>query len=69
MQKPEVIAIAAQPPLKQAFLSAHNSLLAIADFMYGTPERAKVTYMFAFSLLLLSMVISHEASALQACAS
>lgn len=44
------IAITQQDSLKAAIDSAVNTAKLINDFMYGTPERAKLTTLFALGV-------------------
>ncbi len=70
MKKPRAIAISlTQHPLHAALRSAKNCFALAVDFMYGTPERARLTFWFAVALAALGCAMSvHDAHALAACA-
>ena len=63
MPQAKAIALAVtQPnPLREALESGYNCLYLIGDLMYGTPERTRLTYIFAAALFLLGL--SMDASA------
>lgn len=46
-----------QNPFKALVESARNLGVLVFDFMYGTPERSKMTYAFAISLSLMGFAI------------
>lgn len=49
--------------------SAVNTIHKIIDFMYGTEERVKVTYVFSLALIVLGMFMNNSnASSLAVCA-
>lgn len=64
MYNPKVIAISAKEPnVFEAFLdSLSASSLALANFMYGTKERTRVTYFFACALFVMGMFMSSTAT-------
>jgi len=46
----------------------HTPFFSILDFMYGTPERVRLTMIFAFALAGLGcLMMVNDANALQAC--
>jgi hypothetical protein len=64
------IAIAAvqENPFSFAFSSAKNCLSFLADFMYGTPQRVCLTYLFAIGLAALGYLLqTADANALAVC--
>lgn len=67
-RQPQAIAITATNPFSAAAKSFKNMLALTADFMYGTPERVRITYAFAFGLALLGGYLMQGASPLAACA-
>lgn len=65
-----IAAVAIQEnPFKAAVESAANFFHLVIDFMYGTPERTRITYMFAIGLGILGVAMStgETVAALQAC--
>ncbi len=59
---PSSVAVAIKPthnenPFKALVESARNLGVLVFDFMYGTPERSKMTYAFAISLSLMGFAI------------
>lgn len=65
-----VAAVAIQEnPFRAAALSAANFSVLVIDFMYGTPERSRLTYMFAIGLGILGFALGagENIAALQAC--
>lgn len=56
-KRPVAIAIPYEQSLLPAWKSARNFLLLVADKMYGTPERVRVTYACAVLLTLIAMII------------
>ncbi len=51
-----------------AIRSFRHSGSKLLDFMYGTPDRVKLTMAFAFALLIMGMSIAQQATgALAAC--
>jgi hypothetical protein len=68
MSKAIAIAAVSEESFKPAFASAKNFMWFLADFMYGTPARVKMTYMFAFALMMLGfMMDAQNAHALASC--
>jgi len=46
----------------------HTPLFEILNFMYGTPERTRLTLVFAFALAMLGCLMTvGDANAVQAC--
>jgi hypothetical protein len=64
MRKAIAIAATQKNPFQAAFTSASNALHLMLDFMYGTPERVRFTYMFAFALAMLGGVINETQNTL-----
>ena len=56
-------------PFKALVESTANTAALVFDFMYGTPERCKITYIFAIgmSLLGLGMESSQAVASMQDC--
>ena len=67
MQHTKVIAIQQHHPFLLAARSAQNAFHLLIDFMYGTPERTKGTFLFALGLALLGGLMFNNASANQVC--
>lgn len=67
MRKARAIAIFHDNAFALAFASATNTSRLLADFMYGTPERVKMTYIFAIGLAVLGGMLSSAAQASQFC--
>jgi hypothetical protein len=48
--------------------SARNAMLKVVDFMYGSPDRVKITMAFAFALLIMGLSMTQQvAHGLAAC--
>lgn len=62
MQHTKAIAIKHNQPFSLALASAKNTFFAVIDFMYGTPERTNVTFLFALGLALMGGVMFNDAS-------
>lgn len=61
-------AIAIVHPFHAALESAQNSANFILDFMYGTPERTRMTVIFACALAVLGFILqSTDAGASSVC--
>lgn len=52
------VAITHQDSLKAAIDSAVNSAKLVTDFMYGTPERTRMTALFSVGLFALATFMS-----------
>lgn len=64
----KAIAIPYKQSFVPAFESARNFMMFVADKMYGTPERVRITYAIAVLLTLLAMILSSsDVRALQVC--
>lgn len=61
------VAIAQEDSVKVAIDSAINSAKALADFMYGTPERSRMTVVFALGMVALGNFISLSHSLMGYC--
>jgi hypothetical protein len=61
MNKAVAIAVTQNNPFKVALESAKNCGLWLTNFMYGTPDRVRITYAFAFALLALAYSITGSA--------
>ncbi|MCE2926874.1 MAG: hypothetical protein LW823_04425 [Rickettsiales bacterium] len=46
--------------LVPALDSARNAALKLVDFMYGNPDRVKITMAFAFALLLMGLSVAQQ---------
>ncbi len=53
MRRPVALAIRETNPFVAALSSMKNMTYLLVDFMYGTPERVKVTLVFALALAAL----------------
>ncbi|MGE0754220.1 MAG: hypothetical protein AB7L92_03570 [Alphaproteobacteria bacterium] len=67
-RQPKAIAIKYNNPLSAAAISFKNMALLLADFMYGTPERVRMTYIFACALALLGATMVGDSHQLSNCA-
>jgi|GEM_PF-5760934 len=69
MSKAIAVVAIQENPFKAALSSAANFSELVIDFMYGTPERTRFTYMFACGLGILGVALSagESVAALQAC--
>jgi hypothetical protein len=69
MSKAIAVVAIQENPYKAAVESAANFFHLVIDFMYGTPERSRFTYMFAIGLGILGVALSASegVAALQAC--
>jgi len=58
-----------QSPFRALAESAFNLSTLIIDFMYGTPERCRFTFMFAVGLGILGLGIGamHDSPMMQGC--
>ncbi len=61
------VAITQQDSVKAAIDSAVNSVKAVNDFMYGTPERARMTSFFALGLAALGAFLQASHSLMGYC--
>jgi hypothetical protein len=52
-----VVAVVREHPFQAAVDSLRNALELIVDFMYGTPERARITVTFACMLAVLGFIL------------
>lgn len=62
MQHTKAIAIKHNQPFSLALVSAKNAFFAIVNFMYGTPERTNVTFLFALGMALIGGLMFNDAS-------
>ena len=46
--------------LVPALQSARSSALKLLDFMYGNPDRVKITMAFAFALLFMGLSMAQQ---------
>ena len=60
MRKARAIAIVYDNPFSLALDSAGNFIQAVFDFMYGTPARSRVTFLFAAGLMCLGLVMKQS---------
>lgn len=71
MKKAKAIAItqdeARNHPLSAALHSAQNLSAVILDFMYGTKERTRFTFLFAVSLVAYGILLDKAAHAATVC--
>jgi hypothetical protein len=61
MNKAVAIAATQTNPFKAAMESARNCGQWVVNFMYGTPDRVRITYAFACALLVLAYSITGSA--------
>lgn len=54
--------------LNPAVSSLKNSAAKLIEFMYGSEERVKLTYAFAFGLLILGVSMMPDTSHMAVCA-
>ena len=63
MRRPTAIAVKRENAFSAAADSARNACLFMVEFMYGTPERTRVTMLFALGLAFLGGFIYSPANA------
>lgn len=69
MSKAVAIAAVQENPFALAIQSAVNMVELLADILYGTPQRSKLTCAMAFALAMLGASLNaHPLHILQACA-
>lgn len=61
MRRPVAIALKYQHPFAAAAESANNTLQLVLNFMYGTPERVRITMAFSLALAALGGYLYHDA--------
>lgn len=67
-RKAKAIAVTYTNPVHAALGSFKNAAVLLADFMYGTPGRLRLTYAFAFGLAILGGLLMDNYQPLTVCA-